>query len=147
LTDELQSAMAGRLPGLFGIELQQVEHGRVTARMDVREEFLAPNDFLHAGAIVALADSCCGVGCASSLPDGAGGFTTVEMKSNFLRTAKAGAGLVCEARMAHGGRRTQVWDAVVRREEDDRDVALFRCTQYLLPETDPRAEEDPRTDA
>lgn len=139
--------MAGRLPGLFGIELLEAESGRIAARMDVREEFLAPNDFLHAGAIVALADSCCGMGSIASLPEGAGGFTTVEMKSNFLRTAGAGDGLRCEALMVHGGRRTQVWDATVRREGDDREIALFRCTQYLLPESDPRALEDPRTDA
>jgi uncharacterized protein (TIGR00369 family) len=139
--------MAGRLPGLFGIELLEAESGRIVARMDVREEFLAPNDFLHAGAIVALADSCCGMGSIASLPEGAGGFTTVEMKSNFLRTAGSGDGLRCEAAMTHGGRRTQVWDATVSREGDGREIALFRCTQYLLPESDPRASEDPRTDA
>lgn len=138
--------MDGRLPGLFGIELVAAENGRAAARMDVRDEFLAPNDFLHAGAIVALADSCCGMGCLGSLPEGTVGFTTIEMKANFLRTARAGAGLACEARLVHGGRRTQVWDASVTREDDGRELALFRCTQYLLPESDPRAAEDPRTD-
>jgi uncharacterized protein (TIGR00369 family) len=126
--------MEGRLPALFGLELLVVEHGRLEARMDVRPEFLAPNDFLHAGAVVTLADSACGIGCRASLPDGAGGFTTVELKSNFLRSARAGDGLVCAATLAHGGRTTQVWDAVVRRESDGKDLALFRCTQYLLEE-------------
>lgn len=124
--------MAGRLPGLFGVELLRAEHGRVAARMDVREEFLAPNDYLHAAAVIALADTCCGVGCAAALPEGAGGFTTIELKANFLRTAEPGTGLRCEATMAHGGRRTQVWDADVAREDDGNEVALFRCTQYLL---------------
>ena len=145
MRDELQAAMAGRLPDLFGVELVAAGPSRVDARMDVRDEFLAPNDFLHAGAIVALADSCCGMGCIASLPEGAGGFTTVELKTNFLRTARAGARLRCEARLAHGGARTQVWDATVLREDDGRAIALFRCTQYLLPVDDPRASEDPRT--
>jgi uncharacterized protein (TIGR00369 family) len=124
--------MQGRLPGLFGLELRAIENGHVEARMDLREDFLAPNGFLHAGAVVTLADSACGMGSLASLPDGATGFTTVELKSNFLRSARAGDGLACRATMVHGGRTTQVWDAVVTRESDGRELALFRCTQYLL---------------
>ena len=130
--------MEGRLPGLFGLELISIEHGAAAVRMDVRPEFLAPNDFLHAGAVVTLADSTCGMGCLASLPDGVAGFTTVELKSNFLRSAREGDGLRCRARAVHAGRTTQVWDAVVTRESDDKELALFRCTQYMLPETDDR---------
>jgi uncharacterized protein (TIGR00369 family) len=130
--------MEGRLPGLFGLELIAIASGAVDARMDVRPEFLAPNGFLHAGAVVTLADSACGMGCIASLPDGVAGFTTVELKSNFLRSARAGDGLRCRATLAHAGRSTQVWDAVVERESDGRDLALFRCTQYLLAGSDER---------
>jgi 1,4-dihydroxy-2-naphthoyl-CoA hydrolase len=130
--------MDGRLPGLFGLELIGIERGSVEARMDVRPEFLAPNDFLHAGAVVTLADSACGMGCIASLPDDVAGFTTVELKTNFLRSAREGDGLHCRARLAHEGRTTQVWDAVVTREADGKQLALFRCTQYLLPGTDER---------
>ena len=100
--------------------------------MALREEFTAPNDFLHAATVVALADSCCGMGCAVSLPEGATGFTTIELKTNFVRTARPGDALRCVAQLVHGGRKTQVWDAIVRRESDDGDVALFRCTQFLI---------------
>ena len=130
--------MEGRLPGLFGLELITIESGAVDLRMEIRPEFLAPNDFLHAGAVVTLADSACGMGCIASLPEGAVGFTTVELKSNFLRSARAGDGLRCLASLAHSGRSTQVWDAVVTRESDGRDLALFRCTQYLLAGGDDR---------
>jgi 1,4-dihydroxy-2-naphthoyl-CoA hydrolase len=130
--------MDGRLPGLFGLELIGIERGSVEARMDVRPEFLAPNDFLHAGAVVTLADSACGMGCIASLPDDVAGFTTVELKTNFLRSAREGDGLHCCATLAHEGRTTQVWDAVVTRESDGKQLALFRCTQYLLPGTDER---------
>jgi 1,4-dihydroxy-2-naphthoyl-CoA hydrolase len=126
--------MEGRLPGLFGLELLAIERGAVDARLDIRPDFLAPNDFLHAGAVVTLADSACGMGCMASLPEGAAGFTTVELKSNFIRSARAGDGLRCRATLAHGGRTTQVWDALVTRESDGKDLALFRCTQYLLAE-------------
>ena len=130
--------MEGRLPGLFGVEYIAIEHGLAEVRMDIRSEFLAPNDFLHAGAVVTLADTACGTGCLASLPDGVAGFTTVELKSNFLRSARAGDALRCRATLAHGGRTTQVWDALVTRESDGKDLALFRCTQYLLPASDDR---------
>jgi 1,4-dihydroxy-2-naphthoyl-CoA hydrolase len=139
LRARLEEMLPGRLPGLFGIELMQAEHGFTEGRMELRPEFMAPNDYLHAGAVVSLADSMCGMGCIASLPDGAAGFTTVELKANFLRSARAGDALRCEARLAHGGRTTQVWDAGVRRESDGKELALFRCTQYLLPGDDPRA--------
>jgi 1,4-dihydroxy-2-naphthoyl-CoA hydrolase len=66
----------------------------------------------------------------ASLPAGATGFTTIELKTNFLGTALAGT-LLCEAKRVHGGRTTQVWDATVT-DESGKTLALFRCTQLLL---------------
>jgi uncharacterized protein (TIGR00369 family) len=143
LAERLEELFPERLPGLFGIELMEVSHGSVDGRMALRPEFMAPNDYLHAGAVVSFADSLCGMGCIASLPEGAAGFTTVELKTNFVRSARAGDALLGEARMAHGGRTTQVWDATVRRESDGKELALFRCTQYLLPADDARTG-DPR---
>jgi 1,4-dihydroxy-2-naphthoyl-CoA hydrolase len=137
--ERFSAAMEGRLPGLFGIELLEIRPGYAEARLDLRPEHLAPNEFLHAGTVITLADSCAGMGCLASLPEEAVGFTTIELKTNFLATAKEGA-LHCKAEMAHGGGRTQVWDATVRREDDERAIALFRCTQFLLPRQDPRTE-------
>jgi 1,4-dihydroxy-2-naphthoyl-CoA hydrolase len=138
--ERLNEINTGRLPGLFGLEVLRVDHGEIEARMKLKPEFMAPNGFLHAGTVVAMADSCCGEGCLASLPEGMGGFTTSELKSNFLRSTGPDDALVCEARMAHGGRTTQVWDATVRRESDLKVLALFRCTQYLLAEDDPRTQ-------
>ena len=135
--ERFNAAMDGRLPGVFGIRLLKVGHGLAEARLELKPEHLAPNEFLHAGTVITLADSCCGMGCLASLPQGAVGFTTIELKTNFLATATEGA-LRCRAELAHGGSRTQVWDASVSREEDNRVIALFRCTQFILPEDDPR---------
>jgi 1,4-dihydroxy-2-naphthoyl-CoA hydrolase len=120
----------GRLPGLIGIEVDEIEVGHVRMHLPLREELLAPNGYLHAGTVVALADSACGYGCIASLPDGASGFTTIELKTNFLGTALDGT-VSCRSALVHGGRTTQVWDATV---EDDADkvLALFRCTQLIL---------------
>jgi 1,4-dihydroxy-2-naphthoyl-CoA hydrolase len=120
----------GRLPGLIGIEVASIEEGRVAMRLPLRDELLAPNGYLHAGTVVALADSACGYGCIASLPEGATGFTTIELKTNFLGTALDGT-LECVSRRIHGGRTTQVWDATVTNEVG-KTLALFRCTQLLL---------------
>ena|SRR5205085_470490 len=120
---------SGRLPGHLGVRVREAGGGRARAELDVETHHLAPNGYLHAGAIVALADSACGYGCWSSLPEGASGFTTIELKTNFLATALSGT-IEAKAALAHGGRTTQVWDAVVRAE--GRTLALFRCTQLLL---------------
>lgn len=120
----------GRLPGLLGIEVDSIEAGQVSMHLVLRDELLAPNGYLHAGTVVALADSACGYGCIASLPGGATGFTTIELKTNFLGTALKGT-LLCEAKRVHGGRTTQVWDATVT-DESGKTLALFRCTQLLL---------------
>ena len=119
-----------RLPGLLGIQIDEIEEGHVRMHLPLRPELLAPNGYLHAGMVVALADSACGYGCIASLPDGATGFTTIELKTNFLATVLEGT-LLVESRRAHAGRTTQVWDATVS-SEDGKTLALFRCTQLLL---------------
>jgi 1,4-dihydroxy-2-naphthoyl-CoA hydrolase len=92
---------------------------------------MAPNGYLHAASVVALADTSCGYGCVASLPQGASGFTTIELKANFLGTAREGA-VVCRATPVHLGRTTQVWDAAVSVEASGAKIALFRCTQMVL---------------
>ena len=105
--------------------------GLLVAEIDIRPDLLAPNGFLHAATVVALADTACGYGCIAHLPDGAENFTTVELKCNFLGTAREGT-IACTASAAHLGRTTQVWDATVARQSDGKPIALFRCTQMIL---------------
>ncbi|MGH9043011.1 MAG: PaaI family thioesterase [Acidimicrobiia bacterium] len=131
LVGQLERLSAGHLPGLLGIEVISAEPGELRSRLPLGRTHLAGNGYLHAGTVVTLADTSAGYGCQVSLPEGAVGFTTAELKSNFLATATAGA-LACRAWMVHGGRTTQVWDAEITHEEAGQTLALFRCTQVLL---------------
>ena len=128
--EQLQEMGSSGFPGLLGIDFREAGDGWVHASLALEEKHMAPNGYLHAGTVVALADSACGYGCIASLPDGASGFTTIELKTNFLGTALAGT-LACESKRIHGGRTTQVWDAAVK-DESGKTLALFRCTQLLL---------------
>jgi len=122
----------GTLPGELGIEWDEVAKGRASGRFIVERRHMAPNGFLHAASVIALVDSACGYGCMTSLPDGASGFTTIELKANYLGTAKEGETVACTARLVHGGRMTQVWDAEAVNETTGKTMALFRCTQMVL---------------
>src|ERR1700729_626589 len=97
----------GKLPGHLGIVITRVSESEVSAELTVNETHMAPNGFLHAGTVVTLADTCAGYGCLVNLPPGATGFTTIELKSNHLGTARDGT-IVSIATPAHLGKTTQV---------------------------------------
>ena len=138
--EELAAAGGRCFPGLIGLDVVEVTDGEAVARLEIRPEHLAPNGFLHAGAVAALADTTCGYGCMLSLPDESTGFTTMELKVNFLGTSREGA-ITCRARRVHGGRTTQVWDATVS-DASEAVLALFRCTQLVLSAWAAPAESD-----
>lgn len=123
---------ANHLGELLGIEWLDSSSGYVKGRMAIKRHHMAPNGFLHAASVIAMADSACGFGAMISRPEGAVSFTTIELKSNFLGTARDGGAIGCEARMVHGGRTTQVWDAEVQDEATAKTIALFRCTQMMI---------------
>jgi 1,4-dihydroxy-2-naphthoyl-CoA hydrolase len=122
---------AGHLPGLVGLQILSMTAEGVESRLEVRKDLMAPNGFLHAATVIALADTSCGYGCIALLPKGASGFTTLELKANFLGTALDGA-IACRATPVHLGRMTQVWDALVSIEGTEKKIATFRCTQMIL---------------
>jgi uncharacterized protein (TIGR00369 family) len=127
--DDFHARQKGTLPDLLGVEVIAVEPHHFHAKLTIKPHHLAPNGYLHAASVVMLADTCCGYGCIAHLPEGAKGFTTIELKSNHLGTALDGT-IECHATPVHLGKTTQVWDAVV--SANGKTIALFRCTQMVL---------------
>jgi uncharacterized protein (TIGR00369 family) len=119
------------LPALLGIEAVGMAEGELQMRLPLEARLLAPNGYLHAASVIALADTACGFACMAHLPEGAFSFTTIELKANFLGTATTGS-LLAHAHALHLGRTTQVWDATVSHAESGRVIAEFRCTQMVL---------------
>jgi uncharacterized protein (TIGR00369 family) len=136
--EQLNQRGVNSLPGHLGIVITHVAEGEVRAELAVAPHLMAPNGFLHAGSVVTLADTCSGYGCVSNLPEGANGFTTIELKSNHLGTAREGV-VECVAKAVHLGRNTQVWDATVTHRDTGKTMALFRCTQMVLYPKVPKA--------
>lgn len=119
------------LPGYMGIVFTGIAPNELRAELAIKPHHMAPNSYLHAGTVVTLADTACGYGCIAHLPEGATGFTTIELKSNFLGTAREGT-IAVVATPRHLGRTTQLWDAVVTQKDTGKTMALFRCTQLVI---------------
>lgn len=129
--DGWNARTAGLFPDLLGAKFEKVTPEEVIGAVEVRRTLFAPNGYLHAGVVVTLADTACGFGAIAALPEGATGFTTIDLSSSFLSTAKEGR-VVVSAKPLHLGRSTQLWDAVVTSEATGRVMAQFRCTQMVL---------------
>jgi len=125
-----QARQAETLPGRFGLVVTRLEEQRLDAEVAIQPWMLAPNGYLHAASVLLLADTAAGYACMAHLPEGAKNFTTIELKSNFLGTAREGT-MRTECRAEHLGRTTQIWSATVF-GPNDRKLALFRCTQLVL---------------
>ena len=86
---------------------------------------------LHGGASMAFADSLGAIGGYLALPQGATGTTTLESKTNFLGAAPQGSTVIGETTPVHRGKRTSVWQTMIR-TEDGKPVALIIQTQMAL---------------
>ena len=113
--EEWTARGAACFPGKIGMRVLQVEPSEVVAAFDAGPELYAPNGFLHAGTLITLADTCCGYGAVRTLPEGATGFTTIDLNANMVGTAREGT-VLCSAKPLHLGRTTQVWEATATAE-------------------------------
>lgn len=119
------------LIGALGITVTDVDNEKTLGYLEIDQRHMAPNGYLHAGTVLSLADTLCGIGCQLSLPQDASTFTTIEIKSNFFSTAVAGK-ILGTARALHRGRSTQVWDCTVTSEVTGKIMSEFRCTQLVV---------------
>jgi 1,4-dihydroxy-2-naphthoyl-CoA hydrolase len=119
-------------PGMVGIEILTCTKEEVTGHFTVTEPVVAGTGFLWAPVVITLADWLCAAGIGEHIDFEQAGFTTVELKTNFLGTAREGERVFGRARPTHLGRTTQVWDVDVINTASDKTIALFRCTQMIL---------------
>jgi 1,4-dihydroxy-2-naphthoyl-CoA hydrolase len=129
--DDLNAANIGKLAEHLGLTITEVADGRVEGRFMVRPDLVAHTGYLLAGVVLGVADLLCAYGVSTAWPQGASGFTTAEVKCNFLGTAREGE-VMCIATLLHGGRTTQVWDAEMIAVATGKQMAAFRCTQIIL---------------
>jgi uncharacterized protein (TIGR00369 family) len=107
----LQRIVSGELSpppfaALLDFDLVEVSEGRATFAVNPAEYHYNPIGVVHGGLAATLLDSALGCAVHSMLPAGAG-YTTLEIKVNFIRAMTAETGRVrCEAKIVHSGART-----------------------------------------
>jgi uncharacterized protein (TIGR00369 family) len=112
----LEAIRDGRLPAapvsqLMGFALTEVESGRAVFECEPSESHYNPIGSVHGGVISTLLDSALSCAVHSTLPAGTG-YTTIELKVNFVRPVMVGAGrLRSEGRVIHVGSRLATAEA------------------------------------
>lgn len=112
----LEAMARGELPAppvmrLLNTGFAELDEGRVVFTMEPAEYHYNPIGSVHGGVITTLCDSAMGCAVHSTLPAGAG-YTTVELKVNFLRPITVATGVVrCEGRVIHVGGRIATAEA------------------------------------
>jgi uncharacterized protein (TIGR00369 family) len=130
----MRGFLTGELPSppfmqLLGIRVVSVELGSVTFEFEPAEFMYSPLGNVHGGIVTVLLDSAMGCSFHTTLPAGTG-YTTVELKVNFLKsvTAKSGA-LRAEGHVIHSGSRVATVDARLL----DHDLKLYaHATSTLM---------------
>ena len=127
------AAVAAHIPFAqhLGVEVTELLEQRVVARMLVRPEFCNPMGGLHGGAMMSLADTLGAILAFRNLPEGAGGTTTLESKTNFIGPARVGEVVIGVCTPVHVGRRTSVWQTVIETEAGKK-VGVVTQTQMTL---------------
>jgi uncharacterized protein (TIGR00369 family) len=107
MRQQIEAILRGEAPPppvaeLLGIRLVSVDDGECVFEMEAVPEHANPMGTVQGGVICALADAAMGLAYASLLGDGES-FTTLELKTNYLRQVTDGK-LVATGRVVYAGR-------------------------------------------
>ncbi|MDR6999596.1 hotdog fold thioesterase [Neobacillus niacini] len=114
----------------LGIEITQVEKGKIIARMPVDERTKQPFGLLHGGASVALAETVASLGAYELVDKETQGVVGLEINANHVRSASEGY-VTAVGTVLHQGKTTMVWDIKIS-DEKDRLVCISRCTMAVI---------------
>ena len=116
--DYLRALQKGEIPPapiavLMNMSIAEVEEGRVVFTAEPAEYHYNPIGTIHGGFAATLLDSSLGCVVHSMLPAGVG-YTTLEIKVNYLRAMTSNTGTVyCEGKIIHLGGRIATAEARV----------------------------------
>lgn len=116
--DYLRAMIAGELPpppiaSLMRMTLVSADIGTATFVCEPDESHYNPIGTVHGGLVCTLLDSVLGCAVQSTLPQGQG-YTSIEIKVNYLRPVLAGSGpLTCVGTVTKPGNRVAFADGVV----------------------------------
>lgn len=116
---------------VIGAEALVASPTEVRARVAWDATLCTSGGALHGGLLMALADACGGWLGFLNLPEGAGGTTTIESKTNFLRAVRTGW-VEANSTPLHVGRTIIVIDTELR-DAVGKLVGRVTQSQAVLP--------------
>jgi uncharacterized protein (TIGR00369 family) len=137
--EHLRALIRGELPPppiatLMGFTLISADTGDVQFACTPDESVYNPIGLVHGGLVCTLLDSVAGCAVQSTLPVGVG-YTSVEIKVNYLRGVHANSGrLVAHGWVTKPGRRIAFAEGDVR-DADGKVVATASSTCLIMPMT------------
>ncbi|MBS8266008.1 hotdog fold thioesterase [Mesobacillus boroniphilus] len=123
---ELNSTLLGSL----GIEITELQRGKVVATMPVDDRTRQPFGLLHGGASVALAETVASVGAFELVDKENEVVVGLEINANHIRAKKDGL-VTAVGTVLHQGKTTMVWDIKIT-DEDEKLVCISRCTIAVI---------------
>ncbi len=114
----------------LGIELKEMEEGRVVATMPVDDRTRQPYGYLHGGASVALAETVASVGTANLIDLDKEICFGLEINANHIKSKQDGV-VTAVGEVVHKGRTTMVWDIRIK-DESDQLICISRCTVAVV---------------
>ena len=128
----IKARHVGTLPGLMGMEFDEVGDDFIRGRIAVDERSIQPAGILHGGASVVLAETLGSTACTHTLDPATHYCMGLEINANHVRSAPKGSGWVSGlARPIHRGRSTQSWEIRIT-DQLDRLVCISRLTLAIL---------------
>jgi len=118
------------LLGSLGIEITDLQKGKVTATMPVDDRTRQPFGLLHGGASVALAETVASVGAFELVDKENEVVVGLEINANHIRAKKDGF-VTAVGTVLHQGRTTMVWDIKIT-DEDENLICVSRCTMAVI---------------
>ncbi|OHV29806.1 MULTISPECIES: PaaI family thioesterase [Pseudofrankia] len=134
--DYLTAMKDGRLPvspigRLVGLEAARVDHGDVVFRCIPDHSFYNPLGIIHGGFMCTLLDAAAASAVHTTLAAGVG-YTTVEIKVNFLRAIRAGDEVQAHGWVTRPGSRLTFAEADIR-HTDGKLIANATTSCLILP--------------
>jgi 1,4-dihydroxy-2-naphthoyl-CoA hydrolase len=118
------------LLGSLGIEITELQKGKVMATMPVDDRTRQPFGLLHGGASVALAETVASVGAFELVDKENEVVVGLEINANHIRAKKDGV-VTAVGTVMHQGKTTMVWDIKIVDEEDQL-ICISRCTIAVI---------------
>jgi 1,4-dihydroxy-2-naphthoyl-CoA hydrolase len=118
------------LLGSLGIEITDLQKGKVVATMPVDERTRQPFGLLHGGASVALAETVASVGAFELVDKEKEVVVGLEINANHIRAKKDGL-VTAVGTVLHQGKTTMVWDIKIM-DEEEKLICISRCTIAVI---------------